>query len=375
MVAAEPTHHDGGPSTRALLRVILIVVLSALALYVIYRLRTPISYVLIAAFIAVAASGPVNSLNRYMRRGFAITLVYLGIILMPLAIGAILIPPLIEGATELVNDLPSYAQDLDETFSDNETLSQLNEDYDLTAKLEEAAGDLAGDLGSTAGTLADIGGGIVSSLFAVVTILVLSMFLVSRGRGWVDGLVDRRPRAEADVIKRALDHMAFAVGGYIGGALAQATVAGIAAFLMLEILGAPATLALAVVIAIFDIVPLVGATLGAVIVGIVLLFAADFPADVIAWAIFAIVYQQFENYVVQPRIQSRAVNLDPFVVVIAALFGGTLFGVIGALVAIPIAAAMQIGIREYLEYRKAHPVAQADGGTPPTGPPPATAET
>ncbi len=373
-MAAESTHHDGGPSTRAILRVVLIVVLSALALYVIYRLRTPISYVLIAAFIAVAASGPVNSLNRYMRRGFAITLVYIGIILAPLVIGAILIPPLIEGGTDLVNDLPSYAQDLEETFSENETLSELNEDYDLTSKLEDAAGDLAGDLGSTAGTLADIGGGIVSSLFAVVTILVLSMFLVSRGRGWIDVLVVRRPRAEADVIKRALDHMALAVGGYIGGALAQATVAGIAAFIMLEIIGAPATLALAVVIAIFDVVPLVGATLGAVIVGIVLLFAADFPGDIIAWAVFAIVYQQFENYVVQPKIQSRAVNLDPFVVVIAALFGGTLFGVIGALIAIPIAAAIQIGIREYLEYRREHPVGESEPGAPPTGPPPTPAE-
>ncbi len=355
-MAARPGDPRDVPSSRAVFRIVAIVVASALALYVVYRLRTPISYVLIAAFIAVAASGPVNSLNRYMRRGFAITLVYLVIILTPLVIGAILIPPLVTGATDLINDLPSYAQDLDETFSENETLSQLNEDYDLTAKLEEAAGDLAGDLGGAAGTLADIGSGIVSSLFAVVTILVLSMFLVSRGRGWIDTVIDRRPKREADVIKRALDHMALAVGGYIGGALLQATVAGFAAWLVLEILGAPAPLALAVVIAIFDVIPLVGATLGAVIVSIVLLFAGDLPVDLIVWIIFSIAYQQFENYVVQPKIQSRAVNLDPFVVVIAALFGGTLFGVIGALVAIPIAAAMQIGVREYLEYRREHPV-------------------
>ena len=72
----------------------------------------------------------------------------------------------------------------------------------------------------------------------------------------------------------------------------------------------------------------------------------------IIWAAFAIGYQQFENYVIQPRIQSRAVDLDPFVVVIAALFGGTLFGVIGALVAIPVAAAIQIGVREFLRYRR-----------------------
>jgi predicted PurR-regulated permease PerM len=357
-MAAPPVNSPSSdvPSVRAILRVVTIVVASALALYLIYLLRTPIAYVLMAGFIAVAASGPVNALNRYMRRGLAIAIVYAAIILTPLVIGAILIPPLVKAATQLINDLPEYAQDLNETFSENETLAEFNKDYDLTAKLEGLADDAAGDLGGAAGTLADIGAGIVSSLFAVVTILVLSMFLVARGRGWIDALIDKRPKREADVIKRALDQMSFAVGGYIGGALAQATVAGIAAFVMLEILGVPSPLALAVVMAIFDVIPLVGATIGAVIVGVVILFAGDLPGDLIAWVVFAIAYQQFENYVVQPRIQSRAVDLDPFVVVVAAIFGGTLLGVIGALVAIPVAAAMQIGIREYLAYRRAHPV-------------------
>jgi predicted PurR-regulated permease PerM len=354
-VAATPARQQEGPSTRTVVRIVAIVVACALALYVIYRLRTPISWLLLATFIAVAASGPVNLLNRRMPRGAAIAIVYAGIVLTPLVLGAILIPPLIEAGTNLVNDLPGYAQDLEETFSENETLAELNRDYDLTGRLETLAEDAAGRLGDAAGTLTDIGAGIVSSLFALVTILVLSVFLVSRGRRWVDYVVDRRPPREAESIRRALDAMAFAVGGYVGGALAQATVAGIAAFIFLEILGIPSPLALAVVIAIFDIIPLIGATIGSVIVGIVIAFAGDIPGDLIAWSVFAIAYQQFENYVVQPRIQSRAVNVDPFVVVIAALFGGTLLGVVGALVAIPIAAAMQIGIREYIAFRREHP--------------------
>jgi predicted PurR-regulated permease PerM len=298
-----------------------------------------------------------------MPRGAAIAIVYAGIVLTPLAIGAILIPPLVEAGTDLVNDLPGYAQDLEETFSENETLAEINQDYDLTAKLEGLAEDAAGQLGNAAGTLADIGGGIVSSLFAVVTVLVLSVFLVARGRRWIDELLERRPPREAESVRRALDAMGYAVGGYVGGALAQATVAGIATYIFLEILGIPSPLALAVVIAIFDVIPLVGATIGAIVVGIVIAFAGDFPGDLIAWAVFAVAYQQFENYVVQPRIQSRAVNLDPFIVVIAALFGGTLLGVIGALVAIPVAAAMQIGIREYLRYRREHP--EVAPGAPP----------
>ena len=365
-----PSRQQEGPSARVVFRVVLVIVASALALYVIYRLRTPISWVLMAAFIAIAASGPVNWLSHRMRRGFAITLVYLGIILSPLVIGAILIPPLVEAGANLVNDLPDYAQDLEQTFSENETLAQINEDYDLTSKLEGLADDAAGQLGNAAGTLADIGGGIVSSLFAVVTILVLSMFLVSRGGGWISSLLERRPPREAESVKRALDAMAYAVGGYVSGALAQATVAGLAAFVFLSILGIPSPLALAVVIAIFDVIPLVGATIGAVVVGMVIAFAGDLPGDLIAWVVFAVAYQQFENYVVQPRIQSRAVDLDPFVVVIAALFGGTLLGVVGALVAIPVAAAIQIGVREYLSYRRQHPQvspsAPPDHGTAPS---------
>ncbi len=118
-------------------------------------------------------------------------------------------------------------------------------------------------------------------------------------------------------------------------------------------------------IAVLDLIPLVGATLGAILVGLVTLFQ-DFPTVTIIWAIFAIVYQQFENYVVQPRIQGRAVQLDPFVIVVAALFGGTLLGVVGALLAIPVAAALQIGIREFIRFRRSAQE-EADAATGPPG--------
>jgi len=181
--------------------------------------------------------------------------------------------------------------------------------------------------------------------------MVLSIFMVARGRSWVDAAIKTRPAHHRQSLRRAVDHIAEAVASYVGGALIQATIAGVSAFIVLEILGIPAPLALAVVVAVLDLVPLIGATLGAAVVLIVTFFA-DFPVDSIVWAAFAIAYQQFENYVVQPRIQSRAVALDPFIVVIAAIFGGTLFGVIGALLAIPTAAVIQISVREYLAYRR-----------------------
>jgi len=341
------------PSVRGILRVVLTVVVSAIALYLVYLLRTPIGWLFLATFVAISVSAPVNRLSKRMPRGGAVTVVYLGLILAPIAIGAVLIPPAVQAASDLVNDFPSYVGDLKETVQENETLRGLNEDFDLVGKLEDLANDAAGSLDDVAATLANVGAGLVGSLFALFTILVMSMFMVGRGRRWINALLATRPPHEAQALGRALDRMAIAVSAYVGGALAQATIAGITAFIVLTILGVPAPLALAVIIALLDLIPLIGATIGAFIVAIVTLFT-DFPTATIVWVIFAIAYQQFENYVIQPRIQSRAVELDPFIIVVAAIFGGTLLGIIGALLAIPVAAALQIGVREFLAFRRAY---------------------
>jgi predicted PurR-regulated permease PerM len=350
-VNTTPVPREEQPSVRATLRVVVTVVLSGFALYVVYLVREPLGYIFLGAFLAIAASGPVNLLSRKLSRGLAIAIVYLGIVFIPIGIALILVPPLVEQAVKLANNLPEYAQDLDEAFEENPQLREANEKYDITTKLEDVADDLVSRLGDAAGALADIGAGLVSSIFAFVTILVISMFMIGRGKAWRDALLEYRPPQQAERIRRATDAIANAVGSYIGGALAQAVIAGISAWIMLVILGVPSPLPLALIMALLDLIPLVGATLGAVIVGVVTLFV-DFPTTTIIWAVFAIAYQQFENYVVQPRIQSRAVELDPFLVVVAALFGGALLGVIGALLAIPIAASIQIALREWMEYRR-----------------------
>jgi predicted PurR-regulated permease PerM len=349
-VSVTPVPRDQ-PTIRAILRVVVTVVLSALALVLVYLVREPLGWIVLAMFLAIAASGPVNFLSRYIRRAAAVAIVYLGIVLIPIGIALILIPPVVEQAVKLVDNLPGYVQDLNEAFDENPQLRELDEKYDITTKLEDAAQDLVSKLDDAAVALADIGAGVVGSVFALVTIIVMSMFMVGRGARWRDALLAYRPPQQAESIRRATDRIADAVGSYVTGALLQAFIAGVAAWLMLVILGVPEPLPLAVVMMLLDLIPLVGATLGAVIVGVVTLFT-DFPLVTIIWAIFAIAYQQFENYVVQPRIQSRAVALDPFIVVIAAIFGGTLLGVIGALLAIPTAAAVQIAIREYLDYRR-----------------------
>lgn len=358
------------PTVRGILRVVVTVVASAFALYLVYRLRTPISWLFFATFVAVSVSAPVNLLSRRMPRGAAIALVYFGLILVPIVIGAILVPPAVRASSDLVSNFPSYVDDLNDTVQHSETLKNLNENFDLVGKLRDLANNAAGSLDDVASTLADLGAGLLGSLFALLTIVVMSIFIVGRGHAWTRALLATRRPEEAEAIGRALDRMAVAVSGYVGGALAQATIAGLASFTVLTILGVPAPLPLAVLIAMLDLIPLVGATVGAFLVALVTLFT-DFPTVTIIWVVFAIVYQQFENYVVQPRIQGRAVELDPFVIVVAALFGGTLLGVVGALLAIPVAASLQIGVREFLVYRRGGLAAlEAEVGDPPE---PATA--
>jgi predicted PurR-regulated permease PerM len=337
-------------SARIIVRSVMVIVAVAIALYLVYLLRKPIGWVLIATFLAVALSGPVNTLNRRMRRGFAITLVYLGLLLIPIGIGAAIVPPLVTQLNNLVQNLPSYAQDAQDFSQKNTTLRKIEKDYKVTEKLQQQAEKLPTRLGDAASVLGNIGLGVVNSLFALFTILVLAAFLLGSGRGWIDRALELRPPEHAARIRKALDHMSRAVGAYVGGAIAQATVAALSAYIVLLILGVPFGAALAIIVFFADLIPLVGATLGALAVGIVTLFT-DFPTATIVWAIYSVVYQQLENTLIQPQIQRRAVNVHPFIVLVAVLFGATLLGVLGALVAIPVAASVQIAIREWWTYR------------------------
>jgi predicted PurR-regulated permease PerM len=336
---------------RAILRTVLVVVVVVLSLVLIYILRKPLTWIFIAGFIAIALSGPITLLEHRMRRGFAIAIVYIALILTPFALIGLLVPPIVTQANNLVNNLPEYAQKVTDFVNKNDQLRKLQQDYDITGKLEEQAQKLPSRLGDAAGVLSDIGLGIVNSIFAGVTIIVLSIFMAGSGRRFLDAWA-RQYGAEREAwMHNLFGRIGNAIGNYVAGALLQATVAGVTSWIMLMILGIPYALPLAVIVFLLDLVPLVGATLGAILVGIVTVFS-DFPIDTIIWAIYAIIYQQVENNVIQPRIQARAVQLEPLVVLISVLFGSTLFGVLGALLAIPVAAAIQITIREYVTLRR-----------------------
>jgi predicted PurR-regulated permease PerM len=356
------------PSARQIVRIVLTVVCVAIALYLLYLLRKPISWVLIATFLAVALSPPVNVLARRMRRGFAITIVYLGLLAIPLMLVALIVPPMVTEGNKFADNVPRYARDVTEFVKENKRLRELNEDYDITSQLEKEANKLPGRLGGAAGTLRDVGFGIVNSVFALITILVLTAFLLGSGRSWVDAMLATRPPEQRERLRRSLDRMAEAVAGYVAGAMTIALIAGIQTYIVLTILGVPFRGPLAVIAGLFSLIPLVGATIAAVLIGIFTVFV-DFPTTTIIWTVWAIGYQQLENHLIQPQIQKRTVNVQPFVTIVAVLFGATLLGVLGALVAIPIAASIQILLREYVDLRTMSIKTQPP--EPPSEPPPA----
>jgi predicted PurR-regulated permease PerM len=328
-----------------------VVVVVVVGLYMAYLLRKPITWIVIAGFIAIAVSGPIRWLQgRGFPRGAAIGSVYVALILTPVLFGSVLVPPIVTEANNLAEKVPAYAEDIQDFVRDNKRLRSLEEDYDITGQLQEQAAKLPAKLGGAAGVLSDIGLGLVNSLFAGITILILSVFMVGSGGRWVQRTIERRPQAQQPMMRRTVESIGAAVGAYCAGALGQALIAGLTAWIVLSILGVPYAAALALIVALLDLVPLVGASLGAVVVGVVTLFS-DFPTDTLIWAAWSVAYQQVENTIIQPRIQSKAVQVAPFAVLVAVLFGSTLFGVLGALLAIPFAAAIQITAREFQAYR------------------------
>jgi predicted PurR-regulated permease PerM len=337
-------------AVRPILRVVVIVIVAAGTLALIYVLRKPLVWLVLATFLAVALSGPVNYLDRRMPRGLAIAIVYLCLLAIPIALAALVIPPLIREGDELISNIPGYAADVQAFVKENDTLQDIEEDYGITENLESEAKELPSRIGDAASALGGLGVGLVNSLFALITILILAAFMLGGGKGWINRALELQPRERAVRIRRVLDRSARAVGGYVVGALAVAFIAGVLAFVVLTILGVPFRGPLAVIVGAFSLIPLVGATIAAIIVGIVTLFS-DFPTATIVWTVWAIVYQQLENNLLQPQIHKRTVEIQPFVVLVAVLFGGTLMGVLGAILAIPAAATIQIILAEWWAWR------------------------
>ena len=329
-------------TTRQIARILFTTAVFLGLLWLLVQIRSTLLLFAIAIFLAVALGPAVDFFSRNVPRAGAILIVYLMIFCVFSGVMALVVPPVINGASDLSNDIPSYINDL----RDNKTIREFDDKYDIVPRLQEEAGKLPSKLGDAAGALQSVAAGAFNAAFQLLTVLTMTFFLLLDGRRGFAFLLRRfggdREQRMHDVASRIYKSTA----GYVTGALTITTINGFLTFLVLTILGVPFAVPLAVLMSFFGLIPLVGATIGGVIILVVTLFT-DFPTATIIYGIFLIFYQQLENNVLQPFIFKRTVNVHPLAVIVAILAGSSLLGVVGALVAIPVVAAIQIVLREF----------------------------
>jgi predicted PurR-regulated permease PerM len=348
-------------TTRQIARILFTVAAFSALLYLLVQIRSTLLLLGIAIFLAVALGPAVDFFaRRRLPRAAAILLVYVLILCVFSGVMALVVPPVINGAGDLSRNIPGYIDDL----RNNDAIRQFDDKYDVTTQLQEQAQKLPSKLGDAAGVLQSVATGAVNAAFQLLTILTMTFFLLLDGRRIGNFLVRRSGRHREERLRGILERIYKSTSGYVTGALTITSINGILTFVVLSILGVPFAVPLAVLMSFFGLIPLVGATIGGVIILLVTLFT-DFPTATIVYGIFLIFYQQFENNVLQPTIFKRTVNVPPLAVIVAILAGSSILGVVGALVAIPIAAALQIVLREYFGEQP-----EAAGGAPPPQPPP-----
>jgi predicted PurR-regulated permease PerM len=333
---------SSGPSSRTIARIVLTIAGIVGLIYLLYLVRATLLLVFISVFLAVALGPAVAFFRRRgLPRGMSILLVYVVIAASIFGVGLLVVPPIVKQVDQLAKDIPNYVHDL----RNNRQFRKYDDKYHISAKLNAQARKLPSHLGDAAGALQSITVGVFGALVQLVTVLTMTFFLLLDGErlaGWLLGL--RGPEQEERFRGIATD-IYRSIAGYVAGNLLISVLAGLTTYLTLTILNVPFAVPLAVLMAFLDLIPLVGATLGGVAIAIVTLFN-NFPTSTIVWVIVFIVYQQIENNVIQPVVYRRTVNVAPLAVIVAILIGGSLLGILGALVAIPVAAAVQIVIRD-----------------------------
>jgi predicted PurR-regulated permease PerM len=391
VVPAEPSAHPttgdagwaGAPTSqvvRTVAAALLTVVVVLVALFLLWQVRTFVGWLVISLFLAAVLNPAVNWLqwrHRLIKRPLAIALTYLGVLVALLFIGGIFLPLLVDqinGFTKFVNTAaqsPEGPTEYIKGLAKQNGLGGLVQRIDVElSDLRKQLGDLVGNLFSATGQIAVSAAGFLAAL---ATVLTLTFFLILGSERYVNAGVGLFAQRHQPLVRRILGQAAGAISGYVTGNLAISLICGVTTFVVLLILGMPYAAPLALLVAVLDLIPLVGATLGGALLVIVGLFVEPWKAVVLL--VFVLVYQQVESNLLQPLVYSQAVQLNGLVILIALLVGGQLLGIPGALLAIPVAEIIRIVITEVGAYRRAEREA-GEPGEPAvsSSSPPATSE-
>lgn len=339
-------------SNRTIVRIVLAVVLTLLSLLAIQRATHTLTLIGVALFLSLALNAPVKWVSMHLpeskrgSRGLA-TGISIGLVLLLLGVFlSFVVPPLVSQTTKFVKDAPKLVE---EVRSQDSSVGKFIRQHNLQPQVDKLSKQLSGrvdDLGGTAfTTLTKLG----SSLFTTLTVVVLTVMMLAEGPRWRRMLQQMIPDRHTARTQRLASDMYRVVQGYVNGQVLLAAIASLLIVPMMFILGIANPLALMVVVFICGLIPMVGHTIGALIVTTVALFHSLTAAIIIL--AYYILYQQIENYVVQPRIQANATNMSALLVFISVLLGANFGGLLGALVAIPVAGCIRVLVLDYLEDR------------------------
>jgi predicted PurR-regulated permease PerM len=334
---------------RTVLKVAGLLVGLAIVCWVAWVSRRVLVWTLVAVFLALALNPAVEWLQRHgvHRRGGAVTVVFLTGLLLIAGIAALIVPTIVQQVEDLIQATPRYVEDL---TAGRGPLGFLETEYNVVERVQKAVDEGGGGvLAGGADTALDIGRGVLTFLAAVVTITFLTLFMLLQGPATIDRMIALLPAREQPRWRHIAHEIARTVGGYVNGNLLISVIAGTATTIVLLALGVPFALALGLLVAVLDLIPLAGATLAAIVVS--LIAATDSLTTGIVVLAFFTVYQQIENHLLQPLIYGRTVQLSPLWILISVLIGAEVAGVVGALSAIPVAGTIQILINDILQRR------------------------
>src|SRR3954451_21775180 len=335
-------------TNRTTVRVILIAIAIFATLYFLYLIRNVLGMLFIAVFLAIALAPIVELLvRRKIKRSLAILLTYVMLLGLVFGLGLLVVPPIVSGVNDFTGNVPGYVKDL----RNSKTFRKYDDRYKITPKLEDQAKKLPSHLSEAASGLRDVTVGVFGTIVQLVTILVMAFFLLLDGGRILEFLFKEFGPEHGERFGRISEDVYRAVAGYVAANLLIDVIAGLSSYVVMTLLNIPFAVPLAVLVAFFDLIPLVGSTIAGAVVGVVAAIVG-FPEKLIIWVIFLVVYQQVENNLIQPVVYRRTVAVHPLIVIVSILVGASLFGVLGALLAIPIAASVQIAVKELWTYRR-----------------------
>lgn len=297
-----------------------------------------------ALFLAIGLNPAVEAMRRRgLGRGPAVAVMLVMVLVLAGALAAAIIPPLITQTTQLISNAPEYLEQL----RTNATIARLDREYEFIAKVQMQLAELVQDdklVFNAFGGVVGVGRTVLSGAFSFLTVLVLTLYFLAALPKMTSMAYRMVPNSRRERVRLLGDEILLRIGGFVGGQLTIAGLSGLSTLVVLSLLKIPYAISLAMVVAVFGLIPLIGATLGAVVVVIVGLTQST-TAAILLFA-FYVLYQQFENYVIAPRIMRRAVNVPAVVTIVSALIGASLLGLLGGLIAIPMAAAILLIIQQ-----------------------------